>query len=55
MPSYVTFNLHQEDDKEKSLQIVNLCLKCQDRSPRQSKCRQVHSWLLASSMIKSVM
>ena len=51
MPSYVTVNI---DPDEKSLQIWNLCLKCLKGQSGNSKCRQVHEWLLNSTMIKTV-
>ncbi|CAG7835452.1 unnamed protein product [Allacma fusca] len=46
MPSYVILNLGADP---KSLQIINVCLKC-----RKEKCKQVHDWLFTADMIKSV-
>ncbi|XP_043275443.1 mitogen-activated protein kinase kinase kinase 15 isoform X2 [Venturia canescens] len=46
MPSYANVNLGAE---EKSIQIWNLCL-----DSMKNNCKQVHDWLFAANMIRSV-
>ena len=53
LPSYATFNFDIDPSSEKSIFINNeeLCQKCLEG---KKECRQLHSWLLTASMIKTV-